>query len=103
MGHLVTPDYVTRVFREMLLKNGFRPIRYHDLRHSCASLLIKNKVTMKEVQMWLGHSSFSTTANIYAHVIAEAEAKADQTFDRFGDLIAPKGQSTPKQKKAAGI
>ena len=33
MGHLVTPDYVTRVFREMLLKNGFRPIRYHDLRH----------------------------------------------------------------------
>lgn len=43
------------------------------------------------------------TANIYAHVIAEAEAKADQTFDRFGDLIAPKGQSTPKQKKAAGI
>ena len=51
MGHLVTPDYVTRVFREMLLKNGFRPIRYHDLRHSCASLLIKNKVTMKEVQM----------------------------------------------------
>lgn len=32
MGHLVTPDYVTRVFREMLVKNGFRPIRYHDLR-----------------------------------------------------------------------
>ena len=53
--------------------------------------------------MWLGHSSFSTTANIYAHVIAEAEAKADQTFDRFGDLIAPKGQTTAKQKKAAGI
>ena len=51
----------------------------------------------------LGHAQTSTTANIYAHVIAEAEAKADQTFDRFGDLIAPKGQSTPKQKKAAGI
>ena len=76
MGHLVTPDYVTRVFREMLLKNGFRPIRYHDLRHSCASLLIKNKVTMKEVQMWLGHSSFSTTANIYAHIDVDSKMEA---------------------------
>ena len=76
MGHLVTPDYVTRVFREMLVKNGFRPIRYHDLRHSCASLLIKNKVTMKEVQMWLGHSSFSTTANIYAHIDVDSKMEA---------------------------
>lgn len=75
MGHLVTPDYVTRVFREMLLKNGFRPIRYHDLRHSCASLLIKNKVTMKEVQMWLGHSSFPP-ANIYAHIDVDSKMEA---------------------------
>ena len=72
----MAPDYVTRVFREMLLKNGFRPIRYHDLRHSCASLLIKNKVTMKEVQMWLGHSSFSTTANIYAHIDVDSKMEA---------------------------
>ena len=71
----MAPDYVTRVFREMLLKNGFRPVRYHDLRHSCASLLIKNKVTMKEVQMWLGHSSFSTTANIYAHIDVDSKWK----------------------------
>lgn len=37
----------------------------------------------------LGHAQTSTTANIYAHVIASAEAKAAQTFDRFNDIVAP--------------
>lgn len=101
MGHLVTPDYVTRVFREMLLKNGFRPIRYHDLRHSCASLLIKNKVTMKEVQMWLGHSSFSTTANIYAHIDVDSKMEAANMIAskiNLGKL--PEKKKSPKQKIA---
>ena len=101
MGHLVTPDYVTRVFREMLLKNGFRPIRYHDLRHSCASLLIKNKVTMKEVQMWLGHSSFSTTANIYAHIDVDSKMEAANMIAskiNLGGL--PEKKKSPKQKIA---
>ena len=39
-------------------------------------MLIKNKVTMKEVQMWLGHSSFSTTANIYAHIDVDSKMEA---------------------------
>ena len=101
MGHLVTPDYVTRVFHEMLLKNGFRPIRYHDLRHSCASLLIKNKVTMKEVQMWLGHSSFSTTANIYAHIDVDSKMEAANMIAskiNLGGL--PEKKKSPKQKIA---
>ena len=45
-----------------------RQIGYHDLRHSCASLLLANGVPMKQIQEWLGHSDFSTTANIYAHL-----------------------------------
>lgn len=101
MGHLVTPDYVTRVFREMLLKNGFRPIRYHDLRHSCASLLIKNKVMMKEVQMWLGHSSFSTTANIYAHIDVDSKMEAANMIAskiNLGEL--PEKKKSPKRKIA---
>ncbi len=43
----------------------------------------------------------STTANIYAHAIASAQAKAMQTFDRFNDLLAP-GKSVEKVKKASG-
>ena len=43
-------------------------MRFHDLRHSCASLLLANGVPLKQIQEWLGHSDFSTTANIYAHL-----------------------------------
>lgn len=62
------PHYVTESFPKLLKANGLRHIRYHDLRHSCASLLLANGVPMKQIQEWLGHSDFSTTANIYAHL-----------------------------------
>ena len=72
-GSLIKPDYVTRHF-PLLLKNiGLRHIRFHDLRHSCASLLVAKNIPMKAIQEWLGHSSFSTTANIYAHLDTNAK------------------------------
>ncbi len=45
-----------------------RRVRYHDLRRSCASLLLANGVPMKQIQEWLGHSDFGAAANIYAHL-----------------------------------
>ena len=68
MGTLTSPDYLTQAFPKLLEKNGLRKIRFHDLRHSCASLLLANGVPMKQIQEWLGHSDFSTTANVYAHL-----------------------------------
>ncbi len=68
LGDLIKPHYVTESFPKLLKANGFRHIRFHDLRHSCASLLLANGVPMKQIQEWLGHSDFSTTANIYAHL-----------------------------------
>lgn len=68
MGTLVSPHYLTAAFPKLLDKNELRRIRYHDLRHSCASLLLANGVPMKQIQEWLGHSDFSTTANVYAHL-----------------------------------
>ena len=67
-GTLIKPEYVTRHFPILLKKNGLRTIRFHDLRHSCASLLLSRNIPMKAIQEWLGHSDFSTTANIYAHL-----------------------------------
>ncbi len=68
MGNLLKPDYISGRFRQILDKNDLRRIRFHDLRHSCASLLLSNGVSMKEIQEWLGHSDFGTTANIYVHL-----------------------------------
>ena len=65
---LMMPSYVTSHFGDLLKKLGLRKIRFHDLRHSCASLLLANGVPMKQIQEWLGHSDFSTTANVYAHL-----------------------------------
>jgi integrase len=62
MGERVNPGYVTSAFSKLLEKNGLRKIRFHDLRHSCASLLLANGVPMKQIQEWLGHSDFATTA-----------------------------------------
>ena len=45
-----------------------KPIRLHDLRHSCASLMISNGVQMKQFQEWLGHANFQTTADAYSHL-----------------------------------
>ena len=68
MGWLLSPHYLTEAFAKLLKKHGLRKIRYHDLRHSCASLLLANGVPMKQIQEWLGHGDFSTTANVYAHL-----------------------------------
>lgn len=68
VGDLIKPHYVTEQFPKLLETNGFRHIRFHDLRHSCASLMLASGVSMKKIQEWLGHSDFSTTANIYAHL-----------------------------------
>ena len=70
MGNRLKLSYISTAFPVLLKRNGLRPIRFHDLRHSCASLLLKNGVPMKQIQEWLGHSDFSTTANIYAHLDA---------------------------------
>ena len=68
IGELIKPDYISEAFSNLLAKNGLRHIRFHDTRHSCASLLLRNGVAMKDIQAWLGHSDYSTTANLYAHL-----------------------------------
>ena len=68
LGNLMRPGYITTEFPKLLKRNGFKHMRFHDLRHSCASLLLANGVPMEQIQEWLGHSDFSTTANIYAHL-----------------------------------
>jgi integrase len=71
-GHVLSPDFVTRHFGLLLAEHGLRHIRFHDLRHTCASLLVAQGVPMKQIQLWLGHSTYSTTADIYSHLSTAA-------------------------------
>lgn len=68
IGELVKPGYLTAHVPAVLKKNGMPKLRFHDLRHSCASLLFAQGVPLKEIQAWLGHSTIGTTANIYTHL-----------------------------------
>lgn len=68
MGELIKPGFLTQHFRLLCDKNNMKYIRFHDLRHSCATLLYNSGVSMKAIQEWLGHSSIATTFNIYTHL-----------------------------------
>ena len=97
LGELLRPSYVTDHFRELLEKYGLRHIRFHDLRHTFASLLINQDVPLINVSNFLGHSDLSTTANIYAHLDkASKQASADVISDILqgeNQHAQPKGET----------
>lgn len=72
-GKIIKPTYVSEHFGVILRQHQLPKIRFHDLRHSCASLLLSNGVPMKMIQDWLGHSDMGTTANIYSHIDAASK------------------------------
>ena len=67
-GHPFPPDYVSHHFTLLLKKHGLPHIRFRELRHSCASLLLNQGYTLKDVQEWMGHADIQMTANIYGHL-----------------------------------
>lgn len=70
-GKPYSPDYITAKFSKLLKQNNLPHIRFHDLRHTCASLLIDSNYQLKDIQEWLGHADIQTTANIYGHIDIE--------------------------------
>lgn len=86
LGNLMRPSYVTQRYADLLKKYGLRHIRFHDLRHTFASILLGNDVPLINVSNFLGHSDISTTANIYAHLDkASKQASADVITDIFNE------------------
>ena len=71
-------EYVSRHFKRLLEWNNLPHIRFHDLRHSCASILLSSGFTLKDVQERLVHSDITLTSNIYGHFdIERKKAIAD--------------------------
>ena len=104
-GAPIFPDSVTQWFSKFIARSGMPKVTVHSLRHTYASLMIADGVPLVVVSKQLGHSQISTTANIYAHAITSAQAKAMQTLDRFNDLVSPEPapeQAPETKKKSAG-
>ena len=68
-GGMYGPDCVGRIHKKLLEKAGIEEhVRFHDLRHSCASLLINAGTPLKDVQDWMGHADIRMTADLYGHL-----------------------------------
>ncbi|MFC4808790.1 tyrosine-type recombinase/integrase [Paenibacillus sp. GCM10023250] len=79
-------------FRQFVKKNGFRYIRFHDLRHTSATILINQGVHAKIISERLGHGSITTTMNIYGHALRTADQAAADKFESFFTSKAAQGQ-----------
>jgi integrase len=83
-GTPISPFSLIRQFRVLLKRAKLRLIRFHDLRHSCATFLIAAGVHPRTIMTTLGHSEISTTMNIYGHTLDETQIDA---VDRIGTLL----------------
>jgi integrase len=88
-----------RYFRPTLTKAGLRQRRFHDLRHTFASLLIQNGESLAYVRDQLGHTSIKTTVDIYGHLVPGANRQAVNRLPSLKDL-KPKSRATSPAKKS---
>lgn len=94
-GTPMEPRNLVRHFKGLLKKAGLPDMRFHDLRHSCATLLLMQGVPVKIVSDLLGHSSTTITQDIYSHVLRQMQDQAAAAMD---SLLA----STTHQKRKKG-
>lgn len=83
-GGFLNPDYVWQWFKRLLKQADLPDVRFHDLRHGVATVLLAAKVDLKVVSEMLGHSSVAITADIYAHVLPEMQ---QEIVDKMDDLF----------------
>jgi len=98
LGTPISARNLVRHFKSVLKANDLPSIRFHDLRHSCATLLISLGVHPRIVMEMLRHSQISTTMNIYAHVIPEVNRDA---VNQLGALVMPETLTIPPKKTNA--
>ena len=76
------PNAITKSFQRALARHGLPQMRYHDLRHSTASILLDKGWDINDIKEWLGHADISTTANIYAHISHRRKVSLAQDLDK---------------------
>ncbi|MDD7572939.1 MAG: site-specific integrase [Eubacteriales bacterium] len=81
-GEPYRPDTITRSFQRALKNAGLPIMRFHDLRHSTASILFDKGWDIGEVREWLRHADIDTTANIYTHVRQSRTIALGENLDK---------------------
>jgi integrase len=93
-GHPIEPATLTRHFKALLRDAQLRPIRFHDLRHSTATLLLEQGVELVVIKKLLGHAHIGVTATVYAHVRLRLPRQAiDLLGHALGNLDRPSAES----------
>lgn len=80
-GRAARPDGISRTFQTLLKSNGFEHIRFHDLRHTAATLLAEAGLPPKQLQSFLGHDDIKMTLDVYVHVSQNAAAETSQKMN----------------------
>lgn len=91
-GTHLNPNYIVDVFKKLLQRAGLPNLRFHDLRHSAATLLFKMKTHPKIVQELLGYSNISITLDIYSHTLPGMQEDAIQGLDEAFKKIQNPGK-----------
>lgn len=78
------PGRLTVLFREAAVRRGFKGLRWHDLRHSYASVLLAGGASLKSVSERLGHSDPALLLRVYAHVLKAVDAQTTEIATRAG-------------------
>jgi integrase len=81
LGHPLDSRHATQGFQAALARAGLRPQRFHDLRHTYATLLIEQGEELGVVSKILGHSDLGTTADVYAHLTMSMTQRAADRID----------------------
>ena len=92
----IDPGYVRKRLQVILKRAECKRIRFHDLRHTFATMSLENGMDVKTLSTIIGHVSSATTLNIYTHVTDEMRQKAAVNIDR--GIAKAEEQSEPEQK-----
>jgi integrase len=83
IGTAIDPDNLTKAYKALLKEAGLRDQRFHDLRHTAATLMRRDGRPVHEVSAVLGHSQTSTTLNVYSHILPGGNDRAAAAMDRL--------------------
>ena len=97
-GGPMSPDSVLHMLQRVLKRAGLPRIRFHDLRHTFATLALENGMDVKTLSAMLGHVSAVTTLDIYTHITGDMQRAAAASIDRSIGKMEPQEEAEPEQK-----